>query len=138
MLLKQRSFNKEIIDYINLFESLTKAKVKDCYLDNELVFIVNEGDIGKAIGRKGVNIKKIAELTKKRIKVIEFSKDVEKFVSNLIQPFEGKIYKVNDNEVEIEANNVKEKGVLIGRNRKNINKLNKLIKKYYKVEIKVK
>jgi len=46
--------DQKLIGYITVFENLTKARVKDIFLtEDQLVFIVQGGDAGKAIGRKG-------------------------------------------------------------------------------------
>jgi N utilization substance protein A len=130
-----REYTKDIIDHINLFETLTKARVKDCLISEKLIFIVEEGDIGKAVGKNGRNVSHLSKLLKKKIRIIEFNNKIEKFVKNLIYPAEGKIYK-EDNSVFIEANN-KEKGLIMGRNRENLKELQKILNMYFKVEMKV-
>tara|TARA_Y100000310_G_scaffold186269_1_gene186386 strand:+ start:42680 stop:43078 length:399 start_codon:yes stop_codon:yes gene_type:complete len=130
-----REYTKDIIDHINLFETLTKARVKDCLISEKLIFIVEEGDIGKAVGKNGRNVSHLSKLLKKKIRIIEFNNKIEKFVKNLIYPAEGKIYK-EDNSVFIETNN-KEKGLIMGRNRENLKELQKILNMYFKVEMKV-
>ena len=51
--------DSELIKLMSYFESLSGAKVKDCISDDRLTFIIKEGDMGKAIGRNGANIKKM-------------------------------------------------------------------------------
>ena len=131
-----RQFTKETINYINLFESLTKAKVRDCFLNKELTFIVEEGYIGKAIGKKGYNVFKMSRLTKKRIRVIEFNDDIILFIKNLISPVESKIYKEN-NTIFIQPSNSIDKGIIIGRERKNLKEINKILSNYFNVDVKV-
>ena len=46
-------YDSELIKLMTLFESMTGAKVKDCISDEKLTFIIEEGDMGKAIGRNG-------------------------------------------------------------------------------------
>ena len=123
--------------YINVFENLTRASVKEVIKNSELLFIVKEGDMPKAIGKNGVNIRKISNLFKKKIRVVEFSSEVETFVKNLIKPLEGKIYKEDEN-VFIEAKSSQEKAILLGKNRRNLQHLNEIVKKYFDVEIKIK
>ena len=80
----------ESIGYINLFESLTGAKLKDCFFDSDvLVFLVEEGNVKRAIGKDNSNIKKISHILKKRFKILAFSDDVCKFAANLIYPIKA-------------------------------------------------
>ena len=67
------TLNQEVIGFINLFEKVTRAQVKDCFSDDGLVFVVQPGQMGLAIGKKGVNIKKVSGLLKKKVKVISDS-----------------------------------------------------------------
>lgn len=128
-----------LIGYINLFSSITKVTPKDCFFEDEkLVFMVKEGDLGKAIGKKGFNINKLKNMIKKDIKVIEHNDDVIKFIKNLIYPIEvQKIYK-EDSTIFIEEPNTRIKGKIYGRDRKNLNYINDILKKYFNCELKIK
>jgi N utilization substance protein A len=56
----------EGIRYIALFESLTRAVARDCYIDDEndrVIFVVKEGDMGLAIGKNGNNINRVKRLS---------------------------------------------------------------------------
>ena len=47
-------FTSTEMRYIALFESVTSAGVKDCIIDEEqgrVLYVVNEGQVGVAIGR---------------------------------------------------------------------------------------
>ena len=52
-------FDSDLMKLITLFESMSGAKVKDCIANEKLIFVVEENEMGKAIGRSGVNIKRI-------------------------------------------------------------------------------
>jgi len=81
--------SSEDIGYINLFENVTKAGVKDCIVDaqrEKIMFVVNEGQAGIAIGKNGINIKNLQERVKKRIEILEYSNDPIKFLSNVFRP----------------------------------------------------
>jgi len=123
-----------LIQYINLFEKITRTRVKDCIQDNDkLIFIVEEGEISKALGKNGINIKKIASLTKKKLKVIDFNSKIERFIKNLINPVQAEKIEVKDNVVEIFVSSRQDKGLLIGRDRNNLKFLKSMLEKYFKV-----
>lgn len=128
----------ETIGYANTFENLTRVGVKDCFLDknNNLVFIVDFGKAGMAIGKDGSNIKRLSNMLKKRIRVIEFNSDPVKFTANAIQPLKGEI-RQEDKIIFIKADSMQDKAKLIGRNRQNLNALQELINKYFDYEVKI-
>lgn len=121
--------------FISLFESLTRAKVKDCISgETQLIFIVDENEIGKAIGKNGINVKKISNIVKKPIKIAEFSPDVVQFIKNFIYPVQVKDI-VNENGViTITGIDTKTKGMLIGRESKNLNNLKDIVRRYFSIE----
>lgn len=123
--------------YISLFESLTGAKLKDCVANDVIMFIVRENEMGKAIGKKGVNIRRIEGLLKKKIKLVEFNENVLQFIENLIKPIKAKEITNEDDVINIYADDTKTKGMLIGRDRNKINSINEIVKRYFKVEVKV-
>jgi len=119
--------------FMSIFESLTGAKLKDCILNEKVTFIVQAGEMGKAIGKKGSNIRRIEGVLKKKIRVIEFNEDVSKFVYNLLYPLKVKEVKEEDNVVNIYAEERKTKGMIIGRDRGRINSINDIVKRYFEI-----
>ena len=119
------------MQYISIFESLTAAKVRDCIVNEQMLFIINENDMGKAIGKQGSNVKRIENMMKKKIRLVEFSSDVKQFVKNLISPIQAKDIKEEEGIVSIYCNDVKSKGMLIGRDRHNINFVNDVVKRHF-------
>ena len=127
-------YSADIIQYISIFESLTAAKVKDCIVNEQILFIVNENDMGKAIGKQGSNVKRIENMMKKKIRLVEFNDDVVQFVQNLIYPIQAKEIKEENGIVSIYCNDIKSKGMLIGRDRHNINFVKDIVKRHFEVE----
>ncbi len=131
-------FTSETIGYINLFENLTRSRVKDCYiLKDEVIFIVHEGEAGKAIGRDGANIKKASLMLKKKIKVVEFNSNPEKFIENMISPQKGKIYMKDDTTLIIEGKGARFKEAVLGRERQNLKELQEIVSNYFGIKIEV-
>lgn len=93
------------IGFISLFETVTKAHVKDCMVDqkkSKITFVVNEGQAGIAIGKGGMNIKRLEEKLNKRVEVLEFSEDPIKFLTNIFRPI-----KLNNAYVSEKSNGTK-------------------------------
>tara|TARA_Y100000294_G_scaffold177240_2_gene201968 strand:+ start:2839 stop:3249 length:411 start_codon:yes stop_codon:yes gene_type:complete len=130
-------YSIDIMKFMSLFESLTGAKLKDCILNDDITFVVQENDMGKAVGKKGVNIKKIEGILKKKIRLVEFNDDVTKFVSNLIYPAKVEDIKEEKGIVKIYTPDTKTKGFVMGRDRHKINMVNDIVKRYFEVEVKV-
>lgn len=130
-------FDSEVIKLMTLFESMTGAKVKDCIANEKFIFIIEENEMGKAIGKNGVNVKRVESKLKKKIKLVEFSNDVLQFVRNIIYPIQADI-KQENGSITIYGKDTGTRAMLIGREKQNINYLTNIIKRYFDVkEIKV-
>ncbi|MCD4760147.1 NusA-like transcription termination signal-binding factor [archaeon] len=124
--------NLETIQFINFFEKVTRIRAKDCFFEEDkLIFIVNPGQASKAVGKQGVNAKKFTEKTNKKIKIIEFNPNPEIFIKSLISPIKAETIEREQNTIKITPKSTKDKGLLIGRNAKNLENLKKLVKKYF-------
>jgi N utilization substance protein A len=130
----------EGIRYIALFESLTRAVARDCYIDDEndrVIFVVKNGDMGLAIGKNGNNINRVKRSIGKHIEIVEFSDDVDEFIANALQPVSVKKVQVVTKEskklayVEVPS---KDRGIAIGKNGRNINKAKVLAQRHYGLE----
>jgi len=132
-------YDAEIMKYMALFESLTGARLKDCIVSNDgIMFIVEENEIGKAVGRKGSNVHRISNLMKKDIKVVEFNSDIGKFIENLIYPLKLKEFRNEEGVISVYAKDTRERGMIIGRDRSRINSIKEILSRHFKVdEIKV-
>lgn len=128
--------DNQSMQYITLFENVTRSSVKDCFLNNDrIVFIVNPGNAFRAIGSNGRNIKKMENLTKKRVKVAEFSSDPVKFLMSFLYPIiPQKIQIDQNNNITIQAKTTQDRGMLIGRDKKNLINLKQVLAKYFKIE----
>ena len=121
-----------------LFESMTGAKVKDCILDERLMLIIEENEMGKAIGKNGANIKKLERLMKKKVRLVEFSNDLNKFIKNLAYPVEILDFQNENGTITLFCKDTNTRAMLIGRERQNINHIKGVVQRYFDVkEIKV-
>lgn len=121
--------------FIPLFETLTRATLKDCFEFNERIyFVVNEKQIGKAIGKQGKNIKLLEKTINRKIKIIEFNPHIVQFINNLIYPLKVKDIEQQDDSIVITGGDTKTKGLLIGRNSQNLKRTEKIVKRYFKID----
>ena len=131
-------YDSELIKLMAFFESMTGAKVKDCISDDKLIFIVEENNMGKAIGKNGANIKRLENALKRKIKLAEFNNDVLQFVRNLVYPADVAEIKNDNGMLTIKGRDVNTRAMLIGRDRQNINGIAEIVRRYFDIkEIKV-
>lgn len=129
----------ELMKLITLFESSTGANVKDCIADDRAtIFVIEEGQMGKAIGKNGSNIRRVENMLKKKIKLVEFSTDAVQFVRNLIYPVEAQEIRKEEDRIIIHGRDTSSRAMLIGRERQNINSITQIVRRYFDIsEIKV-
>ena len=132
-------FTIETLGYIKFFENITKAHVKDCFIDknNNLVFIVETDQASKAIGKKGVNIKTLSFKFQKRVKIIEYSKDPIQFIKNAVYPLKITDLRQEENIITIKSDSTQQKALLLGRDKQNLKALQNLVNKFFKIEVKI-
>ncbi len=127
--------NRDLIQYIGLFEKITRTSVKNCFFQGEcLVFVVSPGQKSKAIGKSAVNVKKISSLIKKKIKIVEFNSDPVKFINGYIYPVEAETVRNDKGGIEVRVKSLSDKGLLIGRNGKNLDDLKSVVDYYFKIK----
>ena len=132
------SYDQQTIGLINIFERITRASVKDCFpVDDTLYFVIQSGDLGKAIGKQGANIRKFSMMMKKQVKVIEFNQDPCRFAANLLFPIRPAEVTQDDNLILIKAKDSIEKGKIFGREKTNLKRVQEIMSKYFPVELKV-
>ena len=131
-------FDTETIRLITIFENLSGATVKDCLIDSEnnlVYFIVEENQAKFVIGKNGFKIKNIEKILKKRIRVFEFSNDLEKFVKNLIpKALDIRIIETENGKVVIVRVDKTERPTIIGRNGRNLKIFRKFLERNHKVK----
>jgi len=127
--------------YIALFESITGATVKDCILDEDAgraIFIVKEGEIGMAIGKGGKNIHLLERMTSKKHEIIEFSEDPAQFIKNALKPAHVREIRITEKpdgkSIAVVAVDPRDKGVAIGKNGRNAERIRFLAKRYFQIQ----
>jgi len=127
--------------YIALFESITSATVKDCIVDeeqNRIIFIIKEGDSGVAIGKGGKNIHLLERMTGKKHEIIEHSANPQQFIKNALKPAYVNEIRITERpdgkSIAVVAVNPRDKGVAIGKNGRNAERIRFLAKRYFNIQ----
>jgi N utilization substance protein A len=133
------SFDSNTIKTMSLFQTLTKANLKDCFAENDsLVFVVLPGEMGRAIGKNASNVRRISEMLKRKIKIVEFNENVIEFIKNIIHPLKLMNIEESEGTITLTAIDSKTRGMLIGRAAENLRRLESQVRRYFDVkEIKV-
>ena len=131
--------SEDCMRLMSQFEQLTGASSRDCIIDDRngrIILVVNPGEMGRAIGKKGASIKKASEVMGKKIEVVEYSTSPEQFIRNCFLPakvttleFEG------EGEERIAKVTVRDedKGIAIGKEGKNIFKAKRLAQRQHSI-----
>jgi len=127
--------------YIALFESITGATVRDCIVDeglSRIIFVVKEGNVGMAIGRRGKNIRLLERMTGKKHEVIEHSENPAQFIKNALKPARVNEIRITERPdgktIAVVSVNPRDKGVAIGKNGRNAERIRFLAKRYFQIQ----
>ncbi len=134
-------FTSTEMKYIALFESISGANAKDCIVDEEqgrVIMVVKEGDIGAAIGKGGRNIRLLERMTGKKHEIIEYSQDPVQFIKNALKPANVQEVRITERPdgrtIAVVAVHPRDKGVAIGKNGRNAERLRMLVKRYFQIQ----
>lgn len=123
---------------MSLFQNVTGATARDCVEDekqNRVIFVVNSGKMGLAIGKGGSHIKSLQNIVKKNVELVEFDEDPAKFLRNMLNSklvSEVKLIERPDGSKQaIVIVDPRKKGIVVGREGRNAEKARLLAKRYF-------
>ena len=126
--------------YLNLFSKVTRVSTIICFkYNNNLVFCVPQNLISRAIGQNGKNVKEIYAIIGKRVKIIPMPygiQDAKSFIENIVSPVTFKDIQINENEIIVDAGS-QSKAALIGRNKRRLLEMQKIVKDFFGREFKI-
>jgi len=133
------TFTEETIQYVSLFQDLTRTTVIDC-LDapDRLIFVVKNGEIARAIGKGGEHVQALRRRMNKEIHVVEYSEDPKEFVANVFRSYDVKKVDIETRESGVVHATVTvdpgKKGRAIGRAGKNLRVFRDLIARHHAIQ----
>ncbi len=130
--------SNETVQYINLASKYSGASIRDCVVeDDRVIFIVDKGHLGIAIGSKAKNLERLRMLFKKIVKFVEFDEDKTRFIQNLCKPYNITKVTFDENNGESIARievNPRDKSKLIGKGGRNINMIRKMAQRHHQIK----
>lgn len=129
----QKTIDMQEMRYLNLFEKMTGVRTRFCFKYNEsIIFCVPKLLVSRAIGERGRNLWKISEILGKRIRVIAIPNGLQDsgiFIRTLISPLTIKSFEIKDNEIIVGGG--KNKAPLIGRNKRRLLEMQKIVMDFF-------
>jgi len=130
----------EELKYMSLFQDITRVTARDCIIDKEydrLIFLVNPQDMGAAIGKGGINVKRLEKLLGKMIEIVSFSDNLEELVKYLMAPARVRAVKlINSDSRKVLYIRVdpQDKGLEIGKGGRNVARAKLVLKRYMDID----
>ena len=133
------TISEDAMRMIAQFENLTGAGARDCVVDDKfgrILFVINPGEMGLAIGKKGASIKKASDAFGKKVEVVEYNPDKVQFIRNCFLPVQVMTVTFEEDvDGEIASVEVRDddRGLAIGKEGRNIIKAKKLAVRQFDV-----
>jgi len=125
---------------MSLFQNVTGATARDCIEDEKkdrIIFVVNPGKMGLAIGKDGSHIRNLQNIVKRNVELVEYADDPEVFLKNILNGkliLEIKLNKRADGTMQaIVLVDHRKKGIVVGREGRNAEKARLLAKRYFEI-----
>ena len=125
---------------MSLFQSITSVTARDCVVDDKMdrvIFILNKGQMGLAIGKGGATIRQLQNVVARKVELVEYSDDASDFVRNILNPQmvnDVKITQRTDGSKQaVVLVDAKRKGVVVGKEGRNAEKARFLAKRYFQI-----
>jgi N utilization substance protein A len=126
--------------YIEELRILTKSTALDCVIDDRferVIYVIQQGDMGLAIGKKGENIKRLQNVLGKRIEMVEYDEAPDTFIANIFKPAEvtGIERTPENGPVHVLLKRKNDLGIAIGKGGCNIEKARVLCRRFFGLEV---
>ncbi|MDG6908202.1 MAG: NusA-like transcription termination signal-binding factor [Nitrososphaerota archaeon] len=131
----------EELGLMSLFQNISGATARDCIIDPKIervIFVVNKGEMGLAIGKSGETIKKVQAKIGKPVELVEWAEDAKQLIINSLNPQLVSEIRVTERPDGSRTATVvveqRKKGAILGKGGRNAEKARLLARRYYSVE----
>jgi NusA-like KH domain protein len=134
------TINMQDMRHLNLFSQITRINTRFCMTYNDtIIFCVPKEFVMRAVGENGRNVKRMSEILQKKIRVIPSPRgiqDIRSFIENIVHPVTFKDLEIKGRELILTAGS-QSKASLIGRNKRRLLELQKIVKDYFGKELRI-
>ena len=134
------TLNMQDLRYLNLFAQITKVNTRYFFEYNSmLVFCVPRKLVKQALGENAENLKKMSGIVGKRIRVVaqpDGIEDAKEFIGRIVSPLTFSGLEVTADEIIMNAGRMN-KALLIGREKRRLNEMQKIIKDFFKRDFRI-
>lgn len=123
------------------FEQITGAAAIDVIRDDEgerIIIVVRAKQLGKAIGRGGVNVRAASDAFGRVVDVVEIADTAEEFVKSALAPARVEAVKIiehrDGNKVASVTVKNEDRGIAIGREGRNVARARILVKRHFNLD----
>lgn len=125
-------YDVQTIQWMNVFEKVTRTKLKDIIVEGEKVFfILQPGQLRKALGPQNKNATKLEEIVGKKVKIVQYTDNVHQFIKNVFSPLKIVDMTDDDGVITIKGPDQKTRGLMIGARAGNLRLYEKIVQKYF-------
>jgi N utilization substance protein A len=138
--LPEIKLTQEEMNYMSLFQDVTKVTTRDCIIDgenNRIIFLVDPQFMGIAIGKNGLNVRKLRKIIGKDVEIVAYSENLEDMVKNLMAPARVRSVKIVDSDSKKSVYitvDPQDKGLAIGKSGKNVTRAKLILKRYMDID----
>jgi len=126
--------------HLNLFSKITHIDTRFCFAYNEIIFFcVPKQLVSRALGKDAINIKRLSEILKRRVRIIPIPQGLphaKQFIEAIVNPVTFKEIEIKDDEIILTAGS-QSKAALLGRNKRRLLEMQKIIKDFFGKEFKI-
>ena len=120
------------------FRRITGTEARDCIVaETKIVFLVKDGDLGRAMGNHMKNLLRLKEHFKTNVDLIEYSEDPVVFVKKIFHDYTTGDAKIEENDgrrvLTLKVSRAY-KGIIIGKSGRNLRIAKDLMKRYSNID----
>lgn len=127
--------------HLNLFNQITRIHTRFYAKYNDtIIFCVPKEFVMRAVGEEGRNLRRLSEILGKRIRIIQMPRglyDARGFIQTIVKPVMFKDFEIRGNEMIITAGNMQTKAALMGRNKRRLIEMQKIVKDFFGKELRI-